>query len=97
MLGLGAEMGLHGAGLFMVNLFLAIAAKTPIRHLADFKGKKILNLRFPVSKRGIRSAGRDTGGDELGDVPPALQQGAIDGAVASTAVFTAFHYQDAAK
>ena len=27
----------------------------------------------------------------------ALQQGAIDGAVASTAVFTAFHYQDAAK
>jgi len=26
-----------------------------------------------------------------------LQQGAIDGAVASTAVFTAFHYQDAAK
>jgi TRAP-type C4-dicarboxylate transport system substrate-binding protein len=33
----------------------------------------------------------------LGDVLPALQQGAIDGAVASTAVFTAFHYQDAAK
>ncbi len=33
----------------------------------------------------------------LGDVLPALQQGAIDGAVASTAIFTAFHYQDAAK
>ena len=33
----------------------------------------------------------------LGDVLPALQQGAIDGAVASTAFFTAFHYQDAAK
>ena len=28
---------------------------------------------------------------------PALQQGAIDAAVASTAIFTAFHYQDAAK
>jgi len=28
---------------------------------------------------------------------PALQQGAIDAAVASSAVFSAFHYQDAAK
>ena len=33
----------------------------------------------------------------LGDVMPALQQGAIDGAIAGTPVFTAFHYQDAAK
>ena len=33
----------------------------------------------------------------LGDVLPALQQGAIDGAVAAFAVFTPMHYQDAAK
>ena len=33
----------------------------------------------------------------LGDVMPALQQGAIDGAIAGLPVFTAFHYQDAAK
>ncbi len=33
----------------------------------------------------------------LGDVLPALQQGAIDGAVAGITVFSAFHYQDAAK
>ncbi|MFZ0777882.1 MAG: TRAP transporter substrate-binding protein DctP, partial [Xanthobacteraceae bacterium] len=31
------------------------------------------------------------------DVLPALQQGAIDGAVAGITVFSAFHYQDAAK
>jgi len=33
----------------------------------------------------------------LGDVLPALQQGAIDGAIAGITVFSAFHYQDAAK
>jgi TRAP-type transport system periplasmic protein len=33
----------------------------------------------------------------LGDVLPALQQGAIDGAIAGMTVFSAFHYQDAAK
>jgi len=33
----------------------------------------------------------------LGDVLPALQQGAIDGAVAGTVIYNAMHYQDAAK
>ena len=33
----------------------------------------------------------------LGDVLPALQQGAIDGALAGMTVYTNFHYQDAAK
>jgi TRAP-type C4-dicarboxylate transport system substrate-binding protein len=33
----------------------------------------------------------------LGDVLPALQQGAVDGAVAGTVIYSAMHYQDAAK
>ena len=33
----------------------------------------------------------------LGDVLPALQQGALDGALAGMTVFSNFHYQDAAK
>ena len=33
----------------------------------------------------------------LGDVLPALQQGAIDGALATMTVYTTMHYQDAAK
>jgi TRAP-type C4-dicarboxylate transport system substrate-binding protein len=33
----------------------------------------------------------------LGDVLPALQQGAIDGAIAAVAVFANMQYQDAAK
>src|ERR1700731_379811 len=40
MLGLGADKGLHGAGLFM-NSQSAVIARTPIHHLAAFKGKKI--------------------------------------------------------
>ena len=33
----------------------------------------------------------------LGDVLPAIQQGAIDGAVGGIVVFTPMHFQDAAK
>jgi TRAP-type C4-dicarboxylate transport system substrate-binding protein len=33
----------------------------------------------------------------LADVLPALQQGAIDGALATITVYTTFHYQDTAK
>ena len=40
MLSLGANKGLHGVGLFVAQPS-SIISKTPIRHLADFKGKKI--------------------------------------------------------
>src|ERR1700738_646779 len=39
-LGLGADKGLHGIGLYMA-LPSALVARTPIRHVADLKGKKI--------------------------------------------------------
>jgi TRAP-type C4-dicarboxylate transport system substrate-binding protein len=96
MLSLGADKGLHGVALFMVNPS-AIAAKTPIRTLADFKGKKIRIFASKFQSEAFDRLGATPVAMSLGDVLPALQQGAIDGAVASTAVFTAFHYQDAAK
>ncbi len=96
MLGLGADKGVHGAGLFMVNPS-AVAAKTPVRHLAEFKGKKIRIFASAFQSVAWDRLGATPVAMSLGDVLPALQQGAIDGAVASTAVFTAFHYQDAAK
>jgi TRAP-type transport system periplasmic protein len=40
MLGLGADKGLHGIGLYMA-LPSTLDARTPIRHVADLKGKKI--------------------------------------------------------
>jgi TRAP-type transport system periplasmic protein len=96
MLSLGAEKGLHGVGLFMVNP-AAIASKEPIRTLADFKGKKIRIFASKFQSEAFDRLGATPVAMSLGDVLPALQQGAIDGAVASTAVFSAFHYQDAAK
>jgi TRAP-type C4-dicarboxylate transport system substrate-binding protein len=87
---------MHGVGLFMVNPS-AIASRAPIRHLADFKGKKIRIFASSFQSVAFDRLGSTPVAMSLGDVLPALQQGAIDGAVASTAVFTAFHYQDAAK
>jgi TRAP-type transport system periplasmic protein len=96
MLSLGADKGMHGAGLFMVNPS-AIASRVPIRHLADFKGKKLRIFASPFQSVSMDRLGATPVAMTLGDVLPALQQGAIDGAVASYAVFTAFHYQDASK
>ncbi len=72
-------------------------SRTPVRHLADFKGKKVRIFASPFQSVAFDRLGATPVAMTLGDVMPALQQGAIDGAVASTAIFTAFHYQDAAK
>jgi TRAP-type C4-dicarboxylate transport system substrate-binding protein len=96
MLSLGADKGMHGVGLFMANPS-SVIAKTPIRHLADFKGKKIRIFASPFQSVAFDRLGATPVAMSLGDVLPALQQGAIDGAVASDTIFNAFHYQDAAK
>src|ERR1700675_2902043 len=96
MFGLGAQKGLHGVGLMMAQP-TCIISKTPIRHVADFKGKKIRIFASQFQSTAFDRLGATPVAMTLGDVLPALQGGAIDGAVASTAVFTAFHYQDAAK
>lgn len=96
MLSLGADKGLHGVGLFMANPS-AIIAKSPIRNLADFKGKKIRIFASPFQSVAFDRLGATPVAMALADVLPALQQGAIDGAVASDTIFNAFHYQDAAK
>jgi len=95
-LGLGADKGLHGVALFM-NAPSSVIAKAPIRHLADFKGKKIRVLASKFQTVPIERLGATPVAMTLGDVVPALQQGAIDGAVAGTVIYNAMHYQDAAK
>jgi len=96
MLGLGAEKGLHGVALFM-NSPSSVIAKTPIRHLADFKGKKIRVLASPFQTQAIERLGATPVAMTLGDVIPAIQQGAIDGAVGGIVVWTPMHFLDAAK
>src|SRR3984885_3289231 len=73
MLSLGADKGLHGVGLFMANPS-SVVAKTPIRHLADFKGKKIRIFASPFQVAAMERLGATPVAMSLGDVLPALQQ-----------------------
>ena len=96
MLGLGANKGLHGVALFM-NAPSSVISKSPIRHLADFKGKKIRVLASPFQTQALDRLGATPVAMTLGDVVPAMQQGAIDGAVGGIVVWTPMHFIDAAK
>jgi TRAP-type transport system periplasmic protein len=96
MLGLGAGKGLHGVGMFIATPS-SVIAKSPIRHLADFKGKKIRIFTSEFQTVALKRLGATPVAMTLGDVLPALQQGAIDGALAALTVFTPMGYADAAK
>jgi TRAP-type C4-dicarboxylate transport system substrate-binding protein len=96
MLGLGADKGLHGVALFM-NAPSSLILKTPIRHLADFKGKKMRVMASKFQTLPIERLGATPVAMTLGDVVPAIQQGAVDGAVGGIVVWTPMHFQDAAK
>jgi TRAP-type transport system periplasmic protein len=96
MLGLGADKGLHGIGLFMA-LPSTVIAKTPIRHLADFTGKKIRVTASKVQLEAFSRLGASPVAMSTGDVLPALQQGAIDGSNSGITVYNAMHFWDAAK
>src|SRR5271155_2330096 len=56
MLGLGADKGLHGVALFM-NAPQSVIAKSPIRRLADFQGKKIRVLASPFQTQALARLG----------------------------------------
>jgi TRAP-type C4-dicarboxylate transport system substrate-binding protein len=95
-LSLGAEKGLHGAGLFL-NGMSSVIAKRPIRQLSDFKGKKIRTLASKFQTEPFNRLGANPVVMTLGDVIPALQQGTIDGSIGSVVIFTPMRFQDAAK
>jgi TRAP-type C4-dicarboxylate transport system substrate-binding protein len=96
MLSLGAGKGLHGVGMFEAQPN-AIISRTPLRHAADFQGKKVRIFASDFQSVALKRLGATPVAMTLSDVLPALQQGAIDGAVAAITVYSAFHYQDAAK
>ena len=96
MLSLGADKGLHGVGLF-ISEPSDVIAKTPIRHLADFQGKKLRTFASKFQTESFSRLGATAVAMSLGDVLPALQQGAIDGAVSGMGPFTKMHFIDASK
>jgi len=96
MLSLGADKGLHGVGLFIAEPS-TIVSKSPIRTLADFKGKKLRIFASQFQSVAFERLGVTPVAMTLGDVVPALQQGAIDGSVTGMGPITHMHFIDAAK
>jgi TRAP-type C4-dicarboxylate transport system substrate-binding protein len=95
-LAMAANKGLIGTTLFYVSPS-SFDMRTPVRRLADFRGKKIRVLASQFQTEPLTRIGATGVPMTLGDVLPALQQGAIDGAYGGVSVFTALQYQDAAK
>ena len=96
MLGLGANKGLHGVGLFMAEQ-AAVISRMPLRHLADFEGKRIRIFASQFQSAAFERLGVTPVAMSLGDVMPAIQQGTIDGADTGIGPIANFHMADAAK
>jgi TRAP-type transport system periplasmic protein len=94
--GLGTDKGLHAVALFMTAPSVVVAAK-PIRRLADFKGKKIRIFASQFQSVALQRLGAIPKPMTLGDVLPALQDNAIDGAVSTLTVISPMNFQKAAK
>jgi TRAP-type C4-dicarboxylate transport system substrate-binding protein len=96
MFSFGANKGIHGVALW-VSQPSSIISRTPIRHLADLKGKKLRVLAADMQQEMLRRLGASPIAMTLGDVLPAIQQGTIDGAVLATTVDATMRMYDAAK
>jgi TRAP-type transport system periplasmic protein len=96
MLGLGANKGLAGVALLPLGPSSVVLTK-PVRHLAEFKGKRIRVLASPFQLEMIKRMDASPVAMSLADVLPALQQGTVDGALGTVPVFGPLHYLDAAK
>ena len=69
----------------------------PLRRLTDFKGKKIRIFASQFQSVAFERLGVTPVAMSLGDVLPAIQQGAIDGADTGIGPIANFHMVDAAK
>jgi TRAP-type C4-dicarboxylate transport system substrate-binding protein len=96
MLALGANKGLIGGGIYPIGPS-SIITKKLVQHLADYAGLKIRVLASPFQLEMIKRMGGSPVAMTLGDVMPALQQGALDGSLTTITQYTTLHYIDAAK
>jgi TRAP-type C4-dicarboxylate transport system substrate-binding protein len=95
-LGLGANKGLLGAGIFPIGPS-SIDTRKPVHRLADYSGLKIRVLASQFQMELIKRMGASPVAMTLADVLPGLQQGTIDGALSTVTQYTTLHYIDAAK
>ena len=95
-LDLGANKGLMGLGL-MISGPTVFVTRKPVTKLADFDGLKVRVLAAPLQLEQVRAMKMAPVPMPLGEVMPALQQGALDGVMSCVPVFVALKYADAAK
>ena len=74
-----------------------MVAKNAIRHLADFKGKKIRIFASEFQSASFKRLGTTPVAMSPGDVMTALQQGSLDASVAGVELLSGLHFYDAAK
>ena len=94
--GFGGNRGIESISVFMHSPQNLVSRK-PIRSLADFNGQKIRVLSTPLQMEPIKKLGGAPVPLPLSEVMPALQNGAIDGFIAASTVFSALKFYDAAK
>ena len=93
---LGSNRGVRVSAMFLSGP-TAINSRTPINRIEDVKGLKLRVLASPLQTKPIAYLGATAVPMALGDVLPALQQGAIDGVMSTLPVLSALRYYDAAK
>jgi TRAP-type C4-dicarboxylate transport system substrate-binding protein len=95
-LAIGSPKGLKGVGLTVTGP-MSIATRTKAVKLADLAGKKIRVLASAIELEEMRRLKATAVPMSLGEVLPALQQGALDGTMSALPVISAMRYYDAAK
>lgn len=95
-LGLGANKGLHGVAVGFAEQS-EVVSKNAIRHLDDFKGKKLRIFASEFQSKSFSKLGATPVAMSPGDVVAALQQGALDASVAGVQLLSGLHFFDAAK
>ena len=85
-----------GGGIFVYTT-IGYVAKTPIRTVDDFKGRK-MRVIASDAERGLMTALGATGIPiALGELTPALQTGVVDSVRSGVSIFTIFKFQQLAK
>jgi TRAP-type transport system periplasmic protein len=93
---LGEGKGVKGASLVIYGP-AGFNTRVPVHAPDDLRGKKIRVLATPIEMAMMAALGATGVPMPLGEVLPALQQGALDGAETSLPVLVAFKYYDVAK
>jgi C4-dicarboxylate-binding protein DctP len=70
--------------------------RSPVKSLADFKGKKIRTFPSAIERETLAVFGATPAPMSLEEVLPGLQQGVIDASKSGMTVFTTFKYQASA-